>query len=196
MSPLIDPKAFQAKLGVGADGVLGPGTFGALFRQIGAPEAIAAEFGIAGAVYFSQYGLLNSTLRLAHFLAQLAHESDSFHAMEEYASGRAYEGRADLGNTQPGDGVRFKGRGPIQCTGRANYRRYGRLIGIDLERHPEVAAIPSIGLHVALEYWRDRGLNTLADLDDVMAITRRVNGGLNGFDDRKAWLAKIKGVLS
>lgn len=195
MNILLDAKAFQAKLGVATDGALGPATFGAMFRQIGAPAAIAAEFGIAAAIHFPAYGVLISTQRLAHFLAQLAHESDSFHAMEEYASGRAYEGRADLGNTQPGDGVRFKGRGPIQCTGRANYRRYGRAIGIDLERHPEIAAIPSIGLHIALEYWKDRGLNALADADDIMAITRKINGGLNGFAERKAWLAKVEGVI-
>ena len=115
---------------------------------------------------------------------------------EELASGQAYEGRTDLGNTQPGDGKRFKGRGPIQITGRANYRHFGRKIGIEIERHPEIAAVPSIGLHLALEYWRSRNLNALADADDIEGITRKINGGLNGFADRKAHLAKIKGWLA
>ena len=138
---------------------------------------------------------MDSALRLAHFMAQLCHESGSFRYMEEIASGAAYEGRADLGNTVAGDGKRFKGRGPIQLTGRANYRTFGRRIGIDLERHPEIAAIPSIGLHTALEYWRDRGLNALADRDDVLGITRKINGGLNGIRDREDHLKKIKGWL-
>src|SRR5690606_4952046 len=142
------------------------------------------------------YGVMETNLRLAHFLAQVLHESGSFRYMEEIASGKAYEGRADLGNTQPGDGVRYKGRGPIQITGRANYRYFGRKIGIDIESNPTIAAVPSIGLHLALEYWKDRGLNALADKDDIETITRRINGGLNGLADRKAHLAKVKGWLA
>ena len=146
-------------------------------------------------VHFPAYGIMDSPLRLAHFMAQLCHESGSFRYMEEIASGAAYEGRSDLGNVFPGDGKRFKGRGPIQLTGRANYRAFGRRIGIDLERHPEIAAVPSIGLHTALEYWADRGLNAYADADDIRAVTRRVNGGLNGLADREAHLRRIKGWM-
>lgn len=199
MSPLLDPVAFQTKLGVTADGILGPGTFTALFAQFGAKPDIAAELGLAAAVRFAEYGLLNSTLRLAHFMAQVGHESGNFRYMEEIwgptQAQRGYEGRADLGNTIPGDGFRYKGRGPIQCTGRANYRRYGRAIGIDLERHPEVAAIPSVGLWVALEYWRTHGLNAKADADDVIGVTRAINGGTNGLAERKALLVRAKGIL-
>jgi len=187
-------KALQTALGVPADGIAGISTFTALFRKLGASADRAASLAIAANIHFAAYGIM-SPLRLAHFMAQLVHESGSFRYMEEIASGAAYEGRADLGNTQPGDGKRYKGRGPIQLTGRANYRRFGRLIGIDLESAPEIAANPSIGLHLALEYWRDRGLNAIADADDVTTITKRINGGLNGFDDRKAHLAKIKGWL-
>lgn len=188
----MDIKALQRTLGVKDDGIAGIGTYTALFRKLGATLDRAEELALCAAVHFSEYGLLVSSRRLAHFLAQLVHESGSFRYMEELASGAAYEGRADLGNTQPGDGVRYKGRGPIQITGRSNYRVFGRKIGVDIERHPEIAAIPSIGLHLALEYWRNRDLNRWADADDIETITRKINGGLNGLADRKAQLAKIK----
>lgn len=188
-------KSLQQSLGVTADGIAGRGTFTALFRKLGASQERAEELALSANVHFPAYGIMDSALRLAHFMAQLCHESGSFRYMEEIASGAAYEGRADLGNTVAGDGKRFKGRGPIQLTGRANYRTFGRRIGIDLERHPEIAAIPSIGLHTALEYWRDRGLNALADRDDVLGITRKINGGLNGIRDREDHLAKIKGWM-
>ena len=191
----INIRKLQAAVGVGQDGIAGIGTFTALFRKCGAAADRAADLAVCAARWFDEYGLMDSELRIAHFLAQLMHESGSFRYMEEIASGAAYEGRADLGNTEPGDGKRYKGRGPLQCTGRANYRLFGRKIGIDLESNPGLAAIPSIGLHVALEYWKQRSMNALADADDIVAITRRVNGGLNGFDDRKAQFAKVKGWL-
>jgi putative chitinase len=192
----IDIQALQAKLGVTVDGIAGVGTFTALFRKWGAAPDRASDLAVCAARWFAEYGVMDSPLRLAHFLAQLIHESGSFRYMEEIASGQAYEGRADLGNVRPGDGVLFKGRGPIQITGRANYRRFGRRIGVDLESHPLLAAVPSIGLHLALEYWRDRALNGLADADDVVAITRKINGGTNGLADRKAHLARVKAWLS
>ncbi|WPZ05675.1 glycoside hydrolase family 19 protein [Pelagerythrobacter marinus] len=192
----MDVRKLQATLGVPVDGIVGRGTLTALFRKCGASLDRAQELALAANVLFPSYDIMGSALRLAHFMAQLMHESASFRYMEELASGQAYEGREDLGNTEPGDGKRFKGRGPIQLTGRANYRKFGRRIGIDLERHPEIAAIPSIGLHTALEYWRDRDLNALADADDVVAITRKINGGTNGLADRRAHLAKLKGWLT
>lgn len=190
-----DPKKFQRALGVPDDGIIGRGTFKALFLKFGAGPERAAELALSANVHFPAYGIMDSSLRLAHFMAQLVHESGSFRYMEEIASGAAYEGRKDLGNTQPGDGRRFKGRGPIQITGRANYRRYGQRIGIDIENHPEIAAVPSIGLHLALEYWKVNGLNTLADADNVLGITKLINGGTNGLADRKAHLVKAKGLL-
>jgi putative chitinase len=191
----MNAEKLQAALGVTVDGVLGRGTLSALFRKCGAGPARADELALSANVHFRTYGILDTGLRLAHFMAQLQHESASFRYMEEIASGAAYEGRADLGNTQPGDGRRYKGRGPIQLTGRANYRTFGRRIGIDLESHPEIAAVPSIGLHTALEYWADRKLNALADADDIRTITRKINGGLNGYEDRKKHLAQLKGWL-
>lgn len=193
---MIDIRKLQAMLGVTVDGDAGAGTWAAWFRKCGAALDRAQELGISAARWFPDYGVTDSALRLAHFTAQLIHESGSFRYMEEIASGKAYEGRLDLGNTQPGDGVRYKGRGPIQITGRSNYRRYGSKIGIDLVRHPELAAFPSIGLHLALEYWKATGLNTFADADNVLAITKAINGGTNGLDDRKAHLAKVKGWLA
>lgn len=188
-------KQLQARLGVTPDGQAGPGTMRALFSRFGANVDRSVELGISAAVNFQRFGLMDNPLRLAHFMAQLAHESGNFKYMEEIASGQAYEGRADLGNTQPGDGKLFKGRGPIQGTGRANYRYFGRKMGIDLERHPEILALPSIGLLFACLYWDDRKLNALADRDDVDAITRKINGGTNGLADRKAKLAKAKELL-
>jgi len=85
---------------------------------------------------------INTPQRKAMFLAQLAHESAQLRYFEEIASGAAYEGRKDLGNTQPGDGKRYKGRGPIQLTGRNNYRKAGQALGLDLEGNPPLAAPP------------------------------------------------------
>lgn len=185
-------RRLQVNLGVGVDGIIGRGTLGALFRHFGCEASRADELALAANVHFVEYGILETPLRLQHFVAQLAHESDNFKAMEEYASGTAYEGRGDLGNTQPGDGKRYKGRGPIQLTGRANYRTFGRALGLDFERHPEIVATPSVGMLVACKFWFDKGLNALADVDDLERITRKINGGLNGLDDRQQKLAKVK----
>jgi len=138
------------------------------------------------------YEIGATPLRKAHLVAQLAHESDRFRALEEYASGAAYEGRADLGNTEPGDGKRYKGRGVIQLTGRANYRRAGEYLGLDLERQPDLAALPAVAYMTAAFYWLDRGINAKADRDDLRGVTKLINGGTNGLRDRKALLSAAK----
>ncbi|MDC5413991.1 glycoside hydrolase [Acinetobacter baumannii] len=186
----------QKTLGVAVDGKVGRGTLTALFKKFGANQSRAEELALAANVHFKDYAILYNELRFAHFIAQLAHESGNFRYMEEIASGAAYEGRKDLGNVMAGDGVKFKGRGPIQLTGRANYRNYGRALGIDFESHPELVATPSIGLLVACKFWVNNGLNELSDRDDMLTITRRINGGTNGLDSRKANLAKIKSWMS
>lgn len=191
----LDVKKLQERLQVPADGVLGRGTLAALFARVGAKPDVARELALAGLIHMSAAGLFASELRLAHFLAQVGHESGGFRYMEELASGAAYEGRADLGNVVKGDGVRYKGRGPLQLTGRANYRAVGRAFGVDLESHPELAAVPSIGLWIACHYWTTRSLNDAADADDLERITRRVNGGLNGLADRQSRLTMLKGML-
>lgn len=139
---------------------------------------------------------ITTDLRMAHFIAQLAHESASFRYAEELASGDAYEGRADLGNTQPGDGRRFKGRGLIQLTGRANYAEYSKASGTDYVAKPQLLATdPFAAVDVACWFWHTRKLNALADADDVKAVTRRINGGYNGLDDRIEYLTRAKAVL-
>lgn len=130
---------------------------------------------------------INNYLRQCAFLAQLAHESAELRYMEEIASGAAYEGRKNLGNTQAGDGKRFKGRGPIQLTGRTNYKKYGDLLGLDLIESPEQAATPEVGFRIAGLYWKLNSLNELADKKQFKAITKRINGGYNGLADRQAY---------
>lgn len=130
------------------------------------------------------------------FLAQVLHESAEFRYLEEIASGRAYEGRRDLGNTQPGDGVRFKGRGLIQITGRANYEACGQALGVDLIAHPERLATADLGAASACWYWQTRGLNRYADAGDFITETKRINGGTNGLPDREAYRARAAHALN
>ena len=141
---------------------------------------------------------ISTPLRRAHFLAQVGHESGELRFAEEIASGKAYEGRADLGNTQPGDGPRFKGRGLIQLTGRTNYINYGKAIGKDLvtnNQWQQVAEDPNLAVDVACWFWDTRRLNQFADQDDITTITRRINGGLNGLEDRQRLLTRAKFFL-
>ncbi|MGA9521224.1 MAG: LysM peptidoglycan-binding domain-containing protein, partial [Myxococcaceae bacterium] len=140
-------------------------------------------------------GGITTKKRQAAFLAQLAHESVGLTAFEEFASGAAYEGRKDLGNVYRGDGVRYKGRGPIQLTGRANYRSAGKALGIDLENNPKRAADIDVGFRVAVWFWNSRSLSSYADRGDFDAITKRINGGYNGKTSRDAYHARAKAVL-
>jgi predicted chitinase len=152
-----------------------PGLSDGLARQYHPPmEAAMREFSIT------------SEMRSAMWLAQVGHESVSLRYMEEIASGAAYEGRRDLGNTQPGDGVRYKGRGPIQLTGRTNYRNAGAALHLPLEANPQMAADPRVAFRVSAWWWAAHGLNGFADAGDVLGATRRINGGTNGLDDRRS----------
>jgi len=138
---------------------------------------------------------INTPKRVAAFVAQLAHESGEFRYMQEIADGKAYEGRKDLGNVVPGDGPRFKGRGPIQLTGRNNYAAAGKALGLDLISNPETVATHEVGFRVAAWFWASRNLNALADNGDFDGITRRINGGLNGKAQRDLYYARAKRVL-
>jgi putative chitinase len=141
------------------------------------------------------YGI-NTALREAHFWAQAAHESGGFKFMYEIWGPtdvqKRYEGRKDLGNTEPGDGFRYRGRGIFQLTGRANYKKYGDLIDMDLVGNPDLAADPEIALRIACEYWRARKINACADNDDIVAVTKKINGGTNGIADRRVCLTVAK----
>ena len=157
---------------------------------------------------------IDTAQEFCHFLAQACHETDHFRTLREYASGRAYENRADLGNTRPGDGARFKGRGIFQTTGRANYLQLGIKQGHrDLfVNSPELLEQPQYAVWSACEYWKTRGLNDIAnhadsdvlkkkykgeviDVSPVEFIGISINGGYNGMDERKKYYAIAQGVL-
>lgn len=146
---------------------------------------------------FEKYAI-NTPKRIAAFLAQIAHESGSFRYVEEIASGSAYEGRKDLGNTQPGDGKRFKGRGLIQITGRTNYEAVGKALHYDFINQPDHLCLPGAATFSAGWYWDSRKLNALADIGDEESfrkITKKINGGYNGMADRLRHWEKCKKAL-
>jgi putative chitinase len=182
------------------DGILGQKTYRALFghmahRPLGERGEELAQ---GAAKHFPAYSI-NTELRLAHFLAQATHETGDFCYMREIwgptPAQRRYEGRADLGNVQPGDGRRYCGRGIFQLTGRANYANTGAKLALPLESEPEMAAQPYVSVQIACHYWLSKGLNALADADDIRAITKKINGGFNGLADRQKCLARAKGIL-
>ncbi len=135
---------------------------------------------------------INTRLRIAAFIAQSGHESLDFVYMQELASGAAYEGRKDLGNTQPGDGRRFKGRGPIQITGRANYQAFADWSGLDCVNHPELLEDPVNGWLASAWFWMVNHVNLWADKGDVDGVSDVINrgrktlviGDSNGYADR------------
>lgn len=148
---------------------------------------------------FQQYQI-NSRLRLAHFLAQACHEAAGFTTTVEFwgptPAQLGYEGRKDLGNTQPGDGKRYMGRGIFQLTGRANYISMGDKLKLDLVGTPDLAAEPATSLLIGCEYWNSRNISPLADADDLYGVTRKINGGKNGIEDRRVNLTRAKAALA
>lgn len=167
---------------------------------------------------------INTPLRLAHWLAQLVVESLGLTVFVEnldYTTRRlcqvwpgrfpdlaaampyahnpqalaenVYAGR--LGNNQPGDGWKFRGRGLIMITGRDNYAKFGEIVHVDLIADPNRAGEPIVSPRIAAAFWTMHGLNAKADADDIVGISRAINGGRTGLDDRKAALAKAKHVL-
>lgn len=149
---------------------------------------------------------ITSRLRICHFLAQVLHESGHLRYARELASGEAYDtGRLaqKLGNTpeKDGDGQRYKGRGLIQLTGRANYkafndwlRTFDKVVA-DVYSNPVIVETPRYAVLSAVYYWSSRDLNTLADKDLLTAITKRINGGLNGLKQREQLLERAKKVI-
>lgn len=145
--------------------------------------AAMAEFGI------------DTPARRAAFLAQVAHESGSLRYVREIADGSAYEGRMELGNTEPGDGPKYRGRGLLQITGRANYASCGIALGLPLVDHPELLETPENASRSAGWFWKLKGLNQYADRNMFATLTKLINGGYNGLDDRLAcWLTARKAL--
>ena len=142
---------------------------------------------------------IDSPARQAAFVAQVGHESGRLVYVRELwgptPAQEGYEGRADLGNTQPGDGFKFRGRGLIQITGRANYAKAGAELVLPLLDSPELLEQPSNAAQSAAWFWTSHGLNELADIGDFNTITRRINGGLNGLQDRLALYALCKSAF-
>jgi len=147
----------------------------------------------------NRYGIVGNA-RAAAFIAQVGHESGQLRWVREIwgptAQQAGYEGRADLGNTVKGDGSKYRGRGLIQVTGRANYKACGDALGLDLISNPELLEQPQHAAMSAAWFWSTRGLNTLADQGEFVKITRRINGGLTGQGDRQALYDKALEVLA
>lgn len=144
--------------------------------------------------------------QIAAFIAQLAHESGAFKYTTEIASGDAYQGRADLGNIYPGDGRRYKGRGLIQVTGRANYAKVSRVFGHDFVANPELLATPQFAVRSAGWFWQNIKGNGLMSLPEdwrsatkkyspFQYLTWRINGGLNGYAEREQYFLRGLKVL-
>jgi putative chitinase len=142
---------------------------------------------------------ITTAIRIAAFLAQLAEESGELHYRREIwgptPAQAAYEGRADLGNTEPGDGFRYRGRGLIQITGRANYAEAGAALGSDLVSSPELLEDWRFATASAAWFWQSRGCNALADQGDFNGVTRRINGGLTHLDRRFVYYTRAKSAL-
>lgn len=150
---------------------------------------------------------INTQTRAAAFLAQIGHESGGLKYTSELwgptAAQQGYEGRADLGNHLPGDGFKFRGHGLIQVTGRANHARMRDRLRVrfgvrvpDFEAQPEQLAQPEWAAYSAADFWGDHDLNELADVSDFMRLTRRINGGTNGYADRVARYENAMQVLA
>ena len=188
----------------------------------------------ASADVLTRHGINTSPLRIAHFMAQVLHESGGCTVLTEsfrYTTPRMLEifgvgkhsaaitpdeaallaGKPtelaervyglgnpkkakELGNIVAGDGARYIGRGLIQVTGRVSYAKFGKILDVDLVSSPELAADARFMLAIAAEEWNEKGCNKLADADDIVKVTKAINGGTIGLQDRREWLEKTKKV--
>jgi peptidoglycan hydrolase-like protein with peptidoglycan-binding domain len=204
-------RAFQGAHGLTADGTVGPATAAALAKgqtQSTSPAQAAGggTFGLTPAQISSicgcaqanveqhwsglqkalaECGLVDQASTIAA-VATIGTEVPAFLPINEYGGNayftKSYEGRKDLGNTQPGDGARYHGRGFIQLTGRANYRAYGEKLAVPLEQNPDLALQPDVAARILARYFKDHGIGALAAQGDWQGVRRAVNGGLNGWD--------------
>ena len=191
-----------ANAGLVVDGELGPATLAALLRhasqrplsQLALVPAIAAAMATG-----LEVDDINTPLRLRHFLAQTACETAGFTRLVESDGGdpnyfKRYEGNRNLGNTLPGDGAKFKGRGLLDTTGRWNYGELAKLTGLDCVVHPELLEEPENAMLAAGCFWVERKCNEAADASDIKLVTIRVNGGTNGLADRMTYFGRL-GVI-
>lgn len=189
-----------------------------------ARSSYRTAFGLSNDV-LAEYGINTTPLRLAHFMAQVLHECGALTIQQEnlnYSAARllivwpsrfptlasatpyahnpeklankVYGGR--MGNTQAGDGWRFRGRGMIQITGRESYQKFGEKLDIDLIAEPDLAFASGHVLRIAAAEWDMSGCNAFADADNIRKVTRAINGGLIGLASRQEWLTKAKNVWS
>jgi putative chitinase len=154
---------------------------GSLAKWVGPLNQACTEFGIG------------SPQQMCMFLAQIGHESGQLRYVKELASGAAYEGRSDLGNTAPGDGVRYKGRGLIQITGKRNYVLCSLALDLPLLETPELLEQPLNAARSAGWFYYNNNLSAYGD--DIRKVTRRINGGFNGLEDRIKLYERAKKVL-
>lgn len=149
---------------------------------------------------------INNRLRKCAFIAQVAHESVEFIYMKELGghdyfmrmydiTGNRPKVAKDLGNTSPGDGAKYPGRGPIQVTGKNNYRECGKALGLDLINHPELLEKPGNAFRGSAWFWKSRGINQAADIPDFKKVTRIINGGLTHYDERLAYYNRALKVI-
>lgn len=222
---MIDRKATQTRLGVTPDGIWGIGTYSALLRVVApsADAAVIRSLANACTIHLPAYGVDQSVARLADFLAQTANETGGYRVFvenlnysadalvrtwplrfnaasaaqvarkPELIAGKVYDGR--MGNTQPGDGWAFRGRGMLQLTGRANYEAADRRLGLGLDTNPDLAAVPALSLLIAADFYRDRKVFAALDRGDTDGARRITNGGQIGLAHVNALRAKLLEVL-
>jgi putative chitinase len=167
-------------------------------KATGVPLSRAQKWADAVSAALALYDI-SAPLEVAHWLAQVGHESGGFVYTKELwgptPTQARYEGRKDLGNTVAGDGKRYMGRGLLQTTGRTNYVRAAGKLGIDCVNHPELLEEPGNAALSACQFWQDNRCGALALADDVLGLTKRINGGTNGLEDRQARLKVSKATL-
>ena len=166
--------------------------------NVGVRPSRAEQFVKPLALAMQEFGIATPA-RQAAFLAQVLHESGMLRYTAEIwgptPAQQRYEGRSDLGNTQTGDGYKYRGRGLLQTTGRTNYRLTGAALWVDLINVPEALERADLAARSAAWFWKSHGLNELADTGDFTKITRRINGGINGIRDRERLYAALKKEL-